>query len=141
MVSGAKLSRKPDQARLMLRGQATALVTNEKLVTTKARAKALVPYFERLITLARGQKLADFRRLRARLDTEVAARKLFNELVPRYADRAGGYTKLRPAGWRQGDNAQQWEISLTAAAKLAKKETQKPTTTTTKTAKIKTATK
>ena len=85
---------------------------HEAIVTTEPKAKALRGYVEPLITLARGGGLANIRLAeRSVKDAEVLA-KLFDELGPRYADRAGGYTRIHKLGERRGDNAPMARISL-----------------------------
>lgn len=96
----------------MLRNMATSLFRHERITTTTARAKELRPYAERLITLARRGDL-HARRLAARriADREILG-KLFDDIGPRYAARAGGYTRILKLGNRQGDAADMALIEL-----------------------------
>jgi large subunit ribosomal protein L17 len=90
----------------MLSNMATSLFRHEQIRTTTARAKELRPHAERLITLARRGDLHS-RRLAARtLHDKEVLKKLFDTLGPRYADRAGGYTRILKLGQRKGDGAQ-----------------------------------
>ncbi len=105
----------------MLRNQATALLKYEHLTTTVPKAKELRPFVERLITVAkRGLAAGDAngRVLNARRlvmedlqDREVVT-KLFDTIAPRFAARAGGYTRLLRIGFRKGDSAEVAQVEL-----------------------------
>jgi large subunit ribosomal protein L17 len=105
----------------MLRNQATALLRYEHLTTTVPRAKELRPFVERLITVAKrgvsggdtNGHLLNARRLVMRdlQDREVVT-KLFDTLAPRFAARAGGYTRLLRLGYRKGDSAEVAQVEL-----------------------------
>jgi large subunit ribosomal protein L17 len=105
----------------MLRNQATDLLRYEHLTTTVPKAKELRPFVERLITIAkRGVAGGDekghtlnARRLVLRdvQDREVVT-KLFDTLAPRFASRAGGYTRLLRVGFRKGDSAEVAQVEL-----------------------------
>lgn len=89
-----------------------SLVAAEAIVTTEAKAKAMRPIAEKMITKARKGGLHNHRQVVAYLrDKEVTA-KLFEEVGPRYADRPGGYTRILKLGPRQGDNAPMARIEL-----------------------------
>lgn len=89
-----------------------SLVAAEGIVTTEAKAKAVRPVAEKLITKARKGGLHNHRQVLAFLgDTEVTA-KLFDVVGPRYVDRAGGYTRILKLGPRHGDNAPMARIEL-----------------------------
>ncbi len=96
----------------MLRNLATSLFRHERIETTTAKAKELRPYAERLISLAKRGDL-HARRLAGRkiADRDVLGR-LFDELGPRYAERAGGYTRVLKVGRRRGDAAEMSLIEL-----------------------------
>jgi len=95
-----------------LRNLATSLFRHERIETTTAKAKELRPYAERLISLAKRGDL-HARRLAGRkiADRDVLGR-LFDELGPRYAERAGGYTRVLKVGRRRGDAAEMSLIEL-----------------------------
>jgi large subunit ribosomal protein L17 len=96
----------------MLAGQAASLFTHEKITTTEAKAKALRPLAERLITFAkRGDVAARRQVLRVIPDRDVV-HKLFSEIAPRFAERNGGYTRILKLGQRQGDAAPMAQIEL-----------------------------
>jgi large subunit ribosomal protein L17 len=96
----------------MLGGLAAALFEHEKVRTTEARAKALRPLAERLITFAkRGDVHARREVLKVVPDRDVVHR-LFAEIAPRFAERAGGYTRVLKLGNRNGDGAPMALIEL-----------------------------
>jgi large subunit ribosomal protein L17 len=96
----------------MLGGLAAALFEHEKVRTTEARAKALRPVAERLITFAkRGDVHARREVLKLVPDRDVVHR-LFAEIAPRFAERAGGYTRILKLGNRNGDGAPMAQIEL-----------------------------
>lgn len=85
---------------------ATSLVLHDRIRTTQAKARVLRPAVERLVTLAKTPGgLAGRRRVQRVLRTEAAVKRLVETVAPRYAQRAGGYTRIRKVGFRQGDGA------------------------------------
>ena len=120
-VAHRKLGRVTEHRISMLRNQATALFRYEHLTTTVPKAKELRPFVERLITVAkRGLAAGDAngRVLTARRlvmedvqDREVVT-KLFDTIAPRFASRAGGYTRLLRIGFRKGDSAEIAQVEL-----------------------------
>jgi large subunit ribosomal protein L17 len=119
--SGAKLGRNPAHRRATLRNLVTNVIEKERITTTVRRAKAARPVVERIITLGKGDSLHKRRQVAAYLLTPVATRKLFEDIAPRFADRAGGYTRIIHAGFRIGDGAQLAILEL-LGSKLKKKE-------------------
>jgi len=116
-----KLGRDTAHRTALLRNQAEALLRHERIETTVPKAKELRPYVERLITIAkRGVKANDpkgvslsARRLVMRdVLNETVVTKLFDELAPRFMDRAGGYTRILKLGHRRGDAAEIAQIEL-----------------------------
>jgi large subunit ribosomal protein L17 len=103
--SGNKLGRQPAHRRATLRNLVTNLIECERITTTLTRAKAARPLVERMITLGKKDTLHTRRQAAAYLMTPAATRKLFQDIAPRFADRAGGYTRIVAAGWRVGDGA------------------------------------
>ncbi len=89
-----------------LRSLARALILNEKMITTEARAKSIRPYVEKLVTHSKTDSVAKRRLVASVLgnDQESTA-KLFAELGPRYKEREGGYTRIVRVGRRPGDAA------------------------------------
>jgi large subunit ribosomal protein L17 len=103
--AGKKLSRTSAHRRAMFRNMATALFLNERIETTQAKARALRPVAERLITLARRGDLHARRLAAGRLTDPAVLEKLFTDLASRFRNRAGGYTRILKLGRRLGDNA------------------------------------
>ncbi len=91
--------------RLMFANLVSSLVAAESIVTTEAKAKALRPVAEKVVTKAKKGGLHRHRQVVAFLGDKEAAAKLFDDIGPRYADRNGGYTRILKLGPRQGDNA------------------------------------
>lgn len=86
--------RKSGQRRALLKSLARSLVLEERISTTEAKAKALRPLMERLVTYGKKNTLANRRLTKSRLGDDAAVKKLFDSIAPRYADRAGGYTRI-----------------------------------------------
>ncbi|MEK7139148.1 MAG: 50S ribosomal protein L17 [Patescibacteria group bacterium] len=97
------LDRNRDARQALLRGLATNLVLRDKIRTTTAKAKAVKPIVERLVTIAKTNNLTARRRLVAYLYTDGAVRKMLEVIGPRYTDRSGGYTRIIKTGPRKGD--------------------------------------
>lgn len=109
---GPRLGSGPAHQRALLAGLAGSLLWEGKVTTTVAKAKALRPLAEQLISKARKGDLHSRRQiLRVIPDTEVVTR-LFDEVAPRYADRPGGYTRIVRVGSRRGDGAELAVIEL-----------------------------
>lgn len=96
----------------MLRNMATSLLKHEQITTTLPKAKELRPYVERIITLGKRGGLHARRQVLAQVRDEKVVAKLFDTLAPRYAARAGGYTRVLKAGHRYGDMAAMAVIEL-----------------------------
>jgi large subunit ribosomal protein L17 len=109
---GPRLGTGPDHERLMLAGLAAQLFEHGKIRTTEAKAKAVRPLAEHLITFAkRGDVHARRQVLKTVPDRDVV-HKLFSEIGPRYAERNGGYTRILKLGQRKGDGAPMALIEL-----------------------------
>lgn len=106
------LSRKKDPKRALIKNLAESVVLYEKVKTTEAKAKAIKPYVERLITKARTDDLATRRYLIQRLPTKNSVKKLIEVLGPRYKERSGGYARITKIPQRQGDGAKMAVIEL-----------------------------
>ena len=104
--SGSKLGKQPAHRRAVLRNLVTNLIEKERIHTTILRAKACRPLAERMITLGKRDSLHARRQAAGFLMTTNATKKLFADLAPRFADRAGGYTRIVRTGWRIGDGAE-----------------------------------
>ena len=97
---------------LMLRGAVTALLRNESLETTHAKAREIRRLAEKTITRGKKGTLHQRRQAAAFLTDESVVEKLFAELGPRYSDRPGGYTRTVKTGMRKGDAAPMAIIEL-----------------------------
>ena len=104
-ISGRKLNRTTPHRKAMFANMAAALIKHEQIKTTLPKAKELRPFVEKLVTLAKRGDLHARRQALATLRDEAMVAKLFEELGERYADRAGGYTRVLKAGSRYGDKA------------------------------------
>ena len=111
-VGGRKLGRTSSHRLAMFRNMAAALIKHEQITTTLPKAKELRPYVEKLITLAKKGGLSNRRLAHSRLLDDAQLQKLFDVLAPRYADRAGGYTRVIKAGIRASDAAPMGIIEL-----------------------------
>ena len=110
--AGRQLRRTSEQRIALLRSLATSLIEKGAIVTTEAKAKELRPFVEKLITKAKSGTL-HARRLAVRhVQKREIADKLFQEIGPRYATRAGGYTRILKTGHRKGDGAEMARIEL-----------------------------
>jgi large subunit ribosomal protein L17 len=95
MKSGRKLGRNASHRRALMRNLTCALIEHERIITTVAKAKAMRPFVERLITQAKKGTLHARRLVLARLGNNRATMmKLFGEIGPRYQERPGGYTRI-----------------------------------------------
>jgi len=109
---GKTLDRKRGPRKALLRSLATDLILYEKIKTTEAKAKAVKPLVERLITKGKSGDLHAKRELLKYLYLENAAKKVIEELGPRYKARKGGYTRIIKLGTRQGDAAKIVQIEF-----------------------------
>lgn len=106
-MAGYRKLGKPTDARMaMLRQQTTDLLNYGQMKTTVTRAKEIAPLAEEMITLAKKNDLAAYRQALSFLTQEDVAKKLFDQIGPKYADRNGGYTRIVRAGFRRGDAAE-----------------------------------
>ena len=105
--SGRKLGVKTQHRNAMFANMAAALIKHEQITTTLPKAKSLRPVVEKLVTLSRrgAKDLHARRQALSQIRDETQVKKLFDVLGPRYAERAGGYTRVLKAGFRHGDNA------------------------------------
>ena len=103
--SGRKFGRTSAHRKSMFANLAASLIDHEQIVTTLPKAKDLRPVVEKLVTLAKKGGLANRRLAIAQIGDEALVAKLFDTLGPRYASRAGGYTRVLKARFRHGDNA------------------------------------
>jgi large subunit ribosomal protein L17 len=127
-MSHRGFSRTSAHRKAMFENLAAALLKHEQIRTTLPKAKDLRPIVERLITLGKRGGLHARRQAIAKLQDRALADKLLTTLAERYADRAGGYTRIVKAGFRYGDAApmaiielvEELEVATPARAKAAK---------------------
>jgi large subunit ribosomal protein L17 len=96
----------------MMANLVASLIAAEAITTTEAKAKALRPVAEKMITKAKKGGLHNHRQVVSFIRDREMATKLFDEIGPRYQDRAGGYTRVIKIGPRHGDNAPMARIEL-----------------------------
>lgn len=109
---GARLGNSPHHERKILANLTASLIAEGKVETTLAKAKAVRPFAEKIITKAgKGDLHARRVVLRTITDNEVVT-KLFDEVAPTYVDRPGGYTRITKLGPRRGDGAEMAVIEL-----------------------------
>lgn len=111
-VSGFKLRRDPGSRKALLRGLVTSVIEQERVITTVAKAKAVKPLVDKMITLGKRDTLHARRQAAAFLETPAAVKKLFDKLGTRFGQRVGGYTRIVRLGWRKGDGAEQAMLEL-----------------------------
>ena len=112
MFGTRKLGRTSDQRKAMLRAMTTYLLENGKMETTFTRAKEVQPVVEKMITLGKKKDMTAYRQALAFITREDVAKKVFDEVAPKYADRNGGYTRITRIGTRRGDAAEMAVIEL-----------------------------
>lgn len=106
------LDRKKGPREALLKNLAASVILYEKIKTTLAKAKAVQPLVEKMITVGKKQNLAARRHLLSFFPTENPVKKIMEDLSPRYANRSGGYTRIIKLGTRQGDGATVAQIEL-----------------------------
>ena len=112
MPGTRKLGRKTDHRKAMLRAMVTYLLENGQIETTVTRAKEVRAVAEKMITLGKNSDLHSKRQVFAYVTKEDVAKKLFDEISPKYAERNGGYTRIIKKGPRRGDAAEMAFIEL-----------------------------
>jgi len=112
---GKRFGGSASHQKAMMANLVASLIAAEGIVTTEAKAKALRPIVEKVITTAKNSPEGSVhaqRRVVAFIRDKDMAHKLFTEIAPRYAERPGGYTRILKLGPRQGDNAPMARIEL-----------------------------
>ena len=112
MPGTRKLGKNTAQRMAMLRQQVTDLLDKGRMETTITRAKEIAPMAEKMITLGKAADLASYRQMLSFITREDVAKKVKDELAPKYADRNGGYTRITRIGVRRGDAAEIAVIEL-----------------------------
>ncbi len=115
--AGFKLGRNTSHRRALLRNLVTSVIVEDRVETTIAKAKAVRPHVEKMITLGKKGDLASRRQALSFLMTDVAVTRLFDTVAPRYGDRQGGYLRIVRTGFQKGDGAEKAFIELLGAEK------------------------
>lgn len=126
------LGRKSGHRKALLANMASSLILHKRIITTEAKAKALKPYVEPLITKSKEDTTHNRRVVFSYLKDKNAVSELFRTIAPKIADRPGGYLRILHVGFRQGDAAEMALIEFVdfneaALAGTAKKEAKKTT--------------
>jgi len=109
---GKILDRKFQPRNAMLRNMISSVIFYEKIKTTKAKAKAVKPLVEKVITISKKNDLTSRRRLLEILYHKKAVAKALEVLGPKYKERKGGYTRIINLGTRKGDGAEMVQLEL-----------------------------
>ena len=113
LKTGRKLGRNSAHRHAMFRNMVTSLILKGRVTTTEAKAKELRRYADRMITLGKRQTLAARRRASRFVRTDAAVARLFADVAPLFAQRAGGYTRIIKVANRRGDAAPLAVVELT----------------------------
>ncbi len=109
---GPKFHRERDQRRALMKGLATSLIEHGSIETTLPKAKAVVPYVERLITKAKKGDLHNRRQIIASLTTVDVAHALVDDIAPKLTARNSGHLRVERTTFRRGDNTQMARVSF-----------------------------
>ena len=112
MPGTRKLGKTTDQRMAMLRQQVTDFLDLGRMETTVTRAKEIAPLAEKMITLGKKKDLTAYRQALSFITREDVAKKVFDEVAPRYSERNGGYTRITRVGPRRGDAAEMAILEL-----------------------------
>ena len=121
--AGRQFGRNSGHRKALLKMLVTALLRNEKIETTVAKAKEIRPLAEQMITLGKRGDLHARRQAMSFIQDETVVRGLFADIAPRFASRNGGYTRIVPTRQRMGDAASMAVIEL---VERQKKEASSP---------------
>jgi len=117
---GRKLNRTSAHRKALFRNLVLALIRSERIRTTDAKAKELRRFADRMVTLGKRGDLSARRRAFAFIQSRDAVKKLFDEIAPRFKERAGGYTRVIKYGFRRGDAADLSIVEFTGSSEEAK---------------------
>jgi len=125
LKSGRKLNRTASHRDALFRNMVTSLLLHEQVHTTDAKAKELRGWVDRMITLGKRGTLHARRQAAAVVRGRPAVKKLFEDIAPRFRERAGGYTRIIKIGTRRGDAAPMSVIELTDRGQGSMSEAEK----------------
>jgi large subunit ribosomal protein L17 len=123
--AGFKLGRNTSHRNALLRNLTTSVLIEDRVETTLAKAKAVRPHVEKMITLGKKGDLHSRRQALSFLRTDDAVARLFDTVAPRYGDRQGGYLRIVRTGFQKGDGAEKAFIELLGAEKQLDEKRQK----------------
>ena len=123
--AGFKLGRNTSHRRALLRNLVTSVIIEDRVETTVAKAKAVRPLVEKMITLGKKGDLSSRRQALSFLMTDTSVTRLFDTVAPRYGDRQGGYLRIVRTGFQKGDGAEKAFIELLGAEKQLDEKRQK----------------
>ena len=123
--AGFKLGRNTSHRRALLRNLVTSIIIEDRVETTVAKAKAVRPLVEKMITLGKKGDLHSRRQALSYMMTAKSVDRLFDTVAPRYKDRQGGYLRIVRTGFQQGDGAEKAFIELLGAEKQLEVKRQK----------------
>ncbi len=115
--AGFKLGRNTSHRRALLRNLVTSVLIEDRVETTVAKAKAVRPLVEKMITLGKKGDVHSRRQALSFLMTDTSVTRLFDTVAPRYGDRQGGYLRIVRTGFRKGDGGETAFIELLGAEK------------------------
>jgi large subunit ribosomal protein L17 len=117
-----KLGRKAEHRKALLANQVCSLITHQRIKTTLAKAKAVRPLAERMVTLGKNGSIHARRNALSTLRQKGAVKKLFDEIAPRSTDRNGGYTRIVRLGQRKSDSASMAFLEWVDAAEVVEEK-------------------
>ena len=123
--AGFKLGRNTSHRRALLRNLVTSVIVEDRVETTVAKAKAVRPHVEKMITLGKKGDVHSRRQALSFLMTDDAVTRLFDTVAPRYGDRQGGYLRIVRTGFQKGDGAEMAFIELLGAEQQLDEKRQK----------------
>src|SRR5580700_10452843 len=123
--AGTKLGRNTSHRRALLRNLVTSVLVEDRVETTVAKAKAVRPLVEKMITLGKKGDLHSRRQAHSFLMTDQSVERLFETVAPRYGDRQGGYLRIVRTGFQKGDGAEKAFIELLGAEQILDEKRQK----------------
>ena len=123
--AGNNLGRNTSHLRALLRNLVTSVLVEDRVETTTAKAKAVRPLVEKMITLGKRGDVHSRRQAAAFLMTPDSVSRLFATVAPRYGDRNGGYLRIVKTGFRQGDGGEKSVIELLGAEQEINEKQQK----------------
>ena len=126
-VKKTKLQRDASHRKALLANQACSLIDHGRITTTLAKAKALRPYVEKMITLGKDGSLHARRQALAALPKPASVKRLFDLIAPAASERCGGYTRIVKLGQRKTDSAPMALIEIIDLPKATVEETPAPT--------------